>query len=127
VYHRASEARSSLRGNGEYVDAFAIAMTAYYFLQLGWAYFHVVRQHYGLFCLYQKKNHEVSGSANRGDYWLFNIAMFGPFVVWMFRYPYTHHLLDDLLDLSDTEGWEQPVLWLSRALILSVAVAFWPR
>ncbi|MEM7204014.1 MAG: hypothetical protein AAF628_27380 [Planctomycetota bacterium] len=43
-----------------------------------WAYWHVVRQHYGFLCLYQRKNGEPAGRENALDYWLFYILMIAP-------------------------------------------------
>jgi hypothetical protein len=65
----------------------AVATTLFFFFQLSWGYYHVVRQLYGILCLYQKKNGEPSGVANKSEYWLFHTAMFVPFLVWMLRYP----------------------------------------
>jgi len=43
-----------------------------------WAYWHVVRQHYGFLCLYQRKNGEPAGVANTVDYWCFYVMMIAP-------------------------------------------------
>jgi hypothetical protein len=56
------------------------------FAQL-WAYWHVVRQHYGFLTLYQKKNGEVSGRSNGVDYWVFYMMMLLPFVSFLLRNP----------------------------------------
>ena len=45
-----------------------------------WAYWHVVRQHYGFLVLYQKKNGEAAGLANKVDYWTFYLLMVLPFL-----------------------------------------------
>ncbi len=52
-----------------------------------WAYWHVVRQHYGFLVLYQKKNGEAAGKLNRTDYWIFYILMLAPFVSFLLRHP----------------------------------------
>jgi hypothetical protein len=52
-----------------------------------WAYWHVVRQHYGFLVMYQKKNGEPAGKANRIDYWIFYILMLAPFVSFLLRHP----------------------------------------
>ncbi len=52
-----------------------------------WAYWHVVRQHYGFLVLYQKKNGEAAGKENKLDYWCFYILMLAPFVSFLFRHP----------------------------------------
>ena len=56
------------------------------FAQL-WAYWHVVRQHYGFMVIYQKKNGEAAGKENRLDYWIFYILMVAPFVSFIIRHP----------------------------------------
>ncbi|MEE2876361.1 MAG: hypothetical protein VX822_01075 [Candidatus Neomarinimicrobiota bacterium] len=56
------------------------------FAQL-WAYWHVVRQHYGFMVLYQKKNGESAGKENFVDYWFFYILMLAPFFSFILRHP----------------------------------------
>ncbi len=56
------------------------------FAQL-WAYWHVVRQHYGFMVLYQKKNGESAGKENLVDYWFFYIMMLAPFLSFIMRHP----------------------------------------
>jgi hypothetical protein len=62
------------------------------FAQL-WAYWHVVRQHYGFLTLYQKKNGEISGKGNPIDYWMFYILMIAPFISFALRNPQARELL----------------------------------
>jgi len=52
-----------------------------------WAYWHVVRQHYGFMVLYQKKNAEPAGKENPVDYWVFYVWMLAPFVSFILRHP----------------------------------------
>lgn len=52
-----------------------------------WAYWHVVRQHYGFLVLYQKKNGEAAGKANPVDYWTFYVLMLAPFASFLIRHP----------------------------------------
>lgn len=52
-----------------------------------WAYWHVVRQHYGFMTLYQKKNGEPAGRLNPVDYWCFYALMLLPFVSFLLRHP----------------------------------------
>jgi hypothetical protein len=86
----------------DYVTDMDVLAQLFVLLQISWNYLHVVRQHYGVLCLYQKKNNEISGASNRIDYWLFHIAMFGPFVIWMSRYPFVHKVVADVFD------WPEP-------------------
>jgi hypothetical protein len=60
---------------------------AFWLFQITWAYFHVVRQHYGFMALYQKRNGEPAGARNRRDYWFFHVAMFGPVAALLLQYP----------------------------------------
>ena len=57
------------------------------FAQL-WAYWHVVRQHYGFMVIYQKKNGESAGKDNPADYWIFYILMGFPFLSFILRHPH---------------------------------------
>jgi hypothetical protein len=43
-----------------------------------WAYWHVVRQHYGFLTLYQRKNGESAGRLNRIDYYSYYTVMLAP-------------------------------------------------
>ncbi len=52
-----------------------------------WAYWHVVRQHYGFLCLYQRKNGEAAGRDNVVDYWAFYGLMVLPFASFALRHP----------------------------------------
>lgn len=52
-----------------------------------WAYWHVVRQHYGFMVLYQKKNGEAAGKQNPADYWIFYTLMLAPFLSFLLRHP----------------------------------------
>ena len=60
---------------------------AFWMFQVLWAYYHVVRQHYGFMALYQKLNGEPEGRDNAADYWIFHGLMFGPVIAWFLRYP----------------------------------------
>ncbi|MEA1882876.1 MAG: hypothetical protein U9N31_10825 [Candidatus Marinimicrobia bacterium] len=72
------------------------------FAQL-WAYWHVVRQHYGFMVIYQKKNGEAAGKANPVDYWIFYILMLIPFVSFLLRHPEARPQLGLGLELSALE------------------------
>jgi hypothetical protein len=51
-----------------------------------WAYWHVVRQHYGFMRLYQVKNGERARSNARQDGWLMHLGLMLPFVVFILRH-----------------------------------------
>ncbi len=52
-----------------------------------WAYWHVVRQHYGFMRLYQVKNGENSDADKRGDGWLMHLGLMLPFAVFAIHHP----------------------------------------
>jgi len=83
------------------------------FAQL-WAYWHVVRQHYGFLTLYQKKNGETSGKGNPIDYWMFYILMIAPFISFALRNPQARELLRLPVTIS---GAEQYLIYVLHALI----------
>lgn len=62
------------------------------FAQL-WAYWHVVRQHYGFLSLYQRKGAEPTGTQNPVDYVAFYTVMLAPFVSFALRHPMARHEL----------------------------------
>ena len=49
-----------------------------------WAYYHVVRQHWGFMVLYKRRNDDWSDAAeNRADLWFFNAALYLPLLVFV--------------------------------------------
>jgi hypothetical protein len=54
-----------------------------------WAYWHVVRQHYGIMALYQRKNDDTDPSDRRIDGSLLYIGLLAPFVAFLVRHPET--------------------------------------
>lgn len=84
-----------------------------------WAYWHVVRQHYGFLSLYQKKNGEPAGKANAWDYWIFYLLMLLPFVSFLLRHPAARHQLGLGPELSGQERWI--VSGLHLAIVASLA------
>ncbi len=91
------------------------------FAQL-WAYWHVVRQHYGFLTLYQKKNGEVSGKGNPIDYWMFYILMIAPFISFALRNPQARELLGLPPIISAAEQYLIYVLHALIAIAISVYV-----
>jgi hypothetical protein len=86
------------------------------FAQL-WAYWHVVRQHYGFLGLYQRKAGEPAGPSNRIDYLAFYTVMLAPFVSFALRHPMARHELGLPATLSTVER------GLNLLLILATAAA----
>lgn len=49
-----------------------------------WAYYHVVRQHWGFLQLYKRKSDDLSDPAeNRADAWFFNLTMYLPLALFL--------------------------------------------
>ncbi len=51
-----------------------------------WAYYHVVRQHWGFYNLYKRKNGDPSDKAqliNRVDYWFFQFSLYLPLIMFL--------------------------------------------
>lgn len=108
----------------------SIPSIVFYLFQLGWAYYHVVRQHYGLFCIYQKKNLEVSGHQNTRDYWCFNVAMFAPLLIWLLRYPpYREAYFGGLEDVVDMVVAGATILMVAALVgyVLNVVWEYWRK
>lgn len=89
----------------------------FWLFQAVWAYYHVVRQHFGFMALYQKRNGEAVGRENLADFWLFNLVMLAPAVAWLVQYP----------DLRSALGWSvqpsAPVRQLFGLVWVAVGIA----
>jgi hypothetical protein len=60
---------------------------AFFFLAALWAYYHLVKQHYGFMVLYKKKNNDLAPTDNALDRLFILIAMSYPFVAFVARDP----------------------------------------
>jgi hypothetical protein len=58
-----------------------------------WAYWHVVRQHYGFLALYQRKNGDVAGADRAADALLLYVGLLAPFAAFVVRHPETRATL----------------------------------
>ena len=61
--------------------------TVFFFLAALWAYYHLVKQHYGFMVLYKKKNADLAPADNRLDRAFILIALTYPFVRFVARDP----------------------------------------
>jgi len=86
-----------------------------------WAYWHVVRQHYGFMVLYQKKNGEAAGKANPVDYWVYYVLMLAPFVSFLIRHPEARKQLGLSLQISRLER----AIVSSDHVVIVAALAFY--
>jgi hypothetical protein len=62
---------------------------AFFVLFRLWAYYHVVRQHWGFFTLYKRKAGERDALSHRVDWWFFNLSLYLPLVMFMTSTYYT--------------------------------------
>lgn len=60
-----------------------LSVIAFYVFFRVWAYYHVVRQHWGFFMLYKRKNNDMSPEANKVDTWAFNLLLYTPLVMFI--------------------------------------------
>lgn len=75
-----------------------------------WAYWHVVRQHYGVMVLYKKKAGDVAPGANRTDSLFLYVGLIAPIISFAFNHPRSLAMM----------GMDAPPAW-ARA----VSVAAW--
>src|SRR5713101_6838189 len=59
----------------------------FFFLAALWAYYHLVKQHYGFMVLYKKKNNDLAPVDNALDRWLLLFAFNYPFVAFIANDP----------------------------------------
>ena len=60
---------------------------SFFFVAALWAYYHLVKQHYGFMVLYKKKNHDLAPIDNALDRWLLMFAFNYPFVAFIAHDP----------------------------------------
>jgi uncharacterized membrane protein len=59
----------------------------FFFVAALWAYYHLVKQHYGFMVLYKKKNNDLASTDNALDRLFILVAMTYPFVAFVARDP----------------------------------------
>src|SRR5438477_4080190 len=59
----------------------------FFFIAALWAYYHLVKQHYGFMVLYKKKNNDLAAVDNALDRWLLMFAFNYPFVAFIANDP----------------------------------------
>lgn len=98
-----------------------------------WAYWHIVRQHYGFMRLYQKKNGESAKVDMRIDSFLLYTGLILPFVSFVVRHPSAREQLGLVADAPafpasvlnvSMYAWEHWVIVGTTAVILIAALAF---
>ena len=86
-----------------------------------WAYWHVVRQHYGFMALYQRRNGDTSPADRRVDAALLYGTLLAPFAAFLVRHPETREVLGLTTGPSAVT---QTVVALSVAIVMAVTIAF---
>lgn len=105
-----------------------------------WAYWHVVRQHYGILALYKRKNNDFDERDTRIDKILLYGGLIAPFLTFVIRHPEAR----ELFGLSAAfpaypEGtflsgaflselhWEHVIVYLSVAFMIVISLTFFIR
>ncbi len=89
-----------------------------------WAYWHVVRQHYGFMRLYQVKNGERSRRDARQDGWLMHLGLMLPFVVFALRHPEARQALGLAPALPPPPSWEYGVFAAAVLVLVYLLASF---
>jgi len=60
----------------------ALGGTLFFVFFRVWGYYHIVRQHWGFFSLYKRRNGDISDPVeNRIDFWFFNLSLYLPIAI----------------------------------------------
>jgi hypothetical protein len=87
------------------VDRYMLPFNAFILAVGIWAYWHVVRQHYGFMRLYQVKNGERSRENARRDGWLMHLGLMLPFLVFVLRHPESRQAFGLPAQLAPLPSW----------------------
>jgi len=88
-----------------------------------WAYWHVVRQHYGLMTLYQRKNGDTLPVDRRVDSLTLYVGLLAPFGA----FAITHPVARRMLGLGQQPGPEALLAWVCWGAALAVVALFTAR
>lgn len=88
-----------------------------------WAYWHVVRQHYGLMTLYQRKNRDTLPVDRRVD----SLTLYGGLLAPFGAFAVTHPVARRLLGLGAEPGAEVNLAWACWAVTFAVVALFAAR
>lgn len=89
-----------------------------------WAYWHVVRQHYGFMRLYQVKNGERARSNARQDGLLMHLGLMLPFVVFVLRHPESRRAFGLPAQFAAGPSWEAWVFGAIAVVLSYLVVSF---
>jgi len=96
----------------------ANSFVTFIFVASMWAYYHIVKQHYGFMMLYKKKNDDLLPADNKIDRWLLWATLMYPFVRYMLRVPDAR----DMWPVSPT-NWIAESLETIALVVMVLAVA----
>ncbi len=85
-----------------------------------WAHYHVVRQHYGVLVLHQRKAGELDARERRSDAALLYVGLFAPFAAFALVHPEARAMMG----LGPVPGPERWISWACWAAVAAVAVAW---
>src|SRR6266511_1674415 len=97
---------------------FAGAALIFFFVAALWAYYHLVKQHYGFMVLYKKKNNDLAPVDNALDRQLLMFSFNYPFVAFIANYPAAMARVPTILR-SGVNGFA--ILLLIGTIVLGVA------
>jgi hypothetical protein len=103
------------------VAAYMVPFDLYFLGFSLWAYWHVVRQHYGFMRLYQVKNGERLSPDAKKDGLLMHLGLVLPFIVFALRHPESRQALGLSPQLPSGFSWER-VVFAGAALTLACLV-----
>lgn len=86
-----------------------------------WAYWHVIRQHYGFMALYQRRNDDHRPVDRRIDAAFLYGSLLAPFAAFLVRHPETREVLGITAGVSATA---QTIVALSIAIVTTVTITF---
>jgi hypothetical protein len=106
-----------------------------------WAYWHVVRQHFGIMSLYKKKNNDFAPADTRIDKAILYVGLLAPFVSFIIRHPEARKALglssafpaypalnsfSQMFSINFLAQfhWEHVIVFLSIAAFSAVSIAF---
>ncbi|MCX6624967.1 MAG: hypothetical protein NTY38_28685 [Acidobacteria bacterium] len=84
-----------------------------------WAYYHVMRQHYGFLMLYKVKNRDLAPADNRMDRLFLGLMLVTP-PFWRFFIRHPEDLgLPKKIALASAAPWVEPLMWTALAAVLA--------
>jgi hypothetical protein len=104
----------------------SFGLLAYFVFFRFWAYYHVVRQHWGFFSLYKRKAGDHDPLVNRVDWWFFNLSLYMPLLMFLASpfYLETPGYMDIGLMTPIVGGWSLATLLYPFSWTLYLGVIF---